>query len=255
MPNVKCYWGLREGNGTTVWRDARLTEAGKAQCTKANTFWKHALSVEKIPAPQSYYSSPLIRSATTANLTFAGLDLPRNAPFAPVVKEFLREGISMRTCDERSNRTYLQSQLPPVFRFENGFAEDDRLWKGYEGETAAAQLLRTKTVLDDIFSTDDSTWISITSHSGQIRENLLVLGHIPFGLSTGQALPALVKAVSVKVGGGQSATTTTVASWAAEATCAGPPVTSVAGTGCVCSATSSGVLGSATAAAAATSSV
>ncbi|KAL7622396.1 putative phosphoglycerate mutase pmu1 [Parahypoxylon ruwenzoriense] len=193
-PAWNCYWGPLEGNGTTVWRDAQLTEAGIAQCTKANNFWKHALAVEKIPAPQSYYSSPLIRSATTANLTFNGLNLPAERPFAPTVKEFLREGISMRTCDERSNKTYVQSLLP-AFIFEEGFAEDDELWKGYEGETAEAQLQRAKAVLDDIFSSDDGTWVSITSHSGQIRACLKVLNHIEFGLSTGQAIPALVKAV------------------------------------------------------------
>ncbi|KAI0378914.1 phosphoglycerate mutase-like protein [Hypomontagnella monticulosa] len=230
-PAWNCYWGPLEGNGTVVWRDAKLTKDGLAQCTKANAFWKHALVTEKIPAPQSYYSSPLIRSATTANLTFADLDLPVDRPFVPTVKEFLREGISMRTCDERSNKTYIQSLLPG-FKFEEGFTEDDELWKGYEGETTEAQWKRTKTVLDDIFSNDDSTWISITSHSGQIRANLRTLGHIEFSLSTGQAIPALIKAVNQRK---VDTPTTTVQSWVAEATCLAPPVTSISGQGCVCS--------------------
>ncbi|KAI1374396.1 phosphoglycerate mutase-like protein [Hypoxylon crocopeplum] len=241
-PAWNCYWGPLEGNGTTVWRDAQLTEAGIAQCTKANSFWKHALAIEKIPAPQSYYSSPLIRSATTANLTFNGLDLPAGKPFAPTVKELFREGISMRTCDERSNRTYIHSVLP-AFKFEEGFTENDELWKGYEGETSEAQLKRTKIVLDDIFSNDDSTWISITSHSGQIRSNLNVLGHIEFSLSTGQAIPALIKAVNRKV----EHAPTTIQSWVAEATCSSPPVTSISGQGCVCSSASSTLLAAATA--------
>ncbi|KAI1648953.1 phosphoglycerate mutase-like protein [Daldinia loculata] len=233
-PAWNCYWGPLEGNGTAIWRDAQLTEAGIAQCTKANNFWKRALAVEKIPAPQSYYSSPLIRSATTANLTFNGLEVPVDRPFAPTIKEFLREGISMRTCDERSNKTYIQTLLP-AFRFEDGFTEDDELWKGYEGETSEAQIKRTKIVLDDIFSSDDSTWISITSHSGQIRANLQVLGHIEFSLSTGQAIPALVKAVTLRE---VEPSTTTIESWIAEATCSLPPVTSISGQGCVCSSAS-----------------
>ncbi|KAI1410468.1 phosphoglycerate mutase-like protein [Hypoxylon sp. FL1857] len=234
-PAWNCYWGLLEGNGTSVWRDAQLTEAGKAQCTKANNFWKHALTVEKIPAPQSYYSSPLTRSATTANLTFNGLDLPAERPFAPTVKEYLREGISMRTCDERSNKTHIQA-LFPAFKFEDGFTEDDELWKGYEGETSEAQLKRTKIVLDDIFSNDDNTWISITSHSGQINANLKVLNHIAFSLSTGQAIPALIKAVNLR---NADPATTTIQSWVAEATCKAPPITSISGQGCVCSNVSS----------------
>ncbi|KAI0894661.1 phosphoglycerate mutase-like protein [Annulohypoxylon nitens] len=230
-PAWNCYWGPLEGNGTVTWRDARLTDAGIAQCTKANAFWKNALAVEKIPAPQSYYSSPLVRSMTTANLTFNGLDLPADRPFVPTIKEYFREGISMRTCDERSNKTYIHSLLPG-FKFEEGFTEDDELWKGYEGETSDAQLKRTRAVLDDIFSNDDNTWISITSHSGQISTNLKVLNHIAFSLSTGQAIPALIKAQNLRK---VESATTTVQSWTAEATCNAPPVTSISGQGCVCS--------------------
>ncbi|KAI5866129.1 phosphoglycerate mutase-like protein [Durotheca rogersii] len=242
-PAWNCYWGPLEGNGTSVWRDALLTEAGFAQCTKANNFWKNALAVEKIPAPQAYYSSPLIRSATTANLTFNGLDLPADRPFVPIVKEFLREGISMRTCDLRSNKTYIQSLLP-AFTFEEGFTENDELWRGYEGETSEAQRKRTKIFLDDVFSNDDSTWVSITSHSGQIRENLRILNHIEFRLSTGQAIPALIKAVNNRR---VEPVTTTIQSFVPEATCSSPPITSISGQGCVCSsAASTAVFASAT---------
>ncbi len=160
---LQCYWGPLDGNGTVVWRDAHLTSAGMKQTDKAFSFWTKQLAEGKQPAPQSYYTSPLTRCTTTANFTFNGLDLPKTYPFVPIVKEFLREGISMRTCDERSNRTYIQS-LFPWFRFEKGFTEKDELWKGYEGETSSAQLKRAREVLDDIVSNDDNTWISITSH-------------------------------------------------------------------------------------------
>lgn len=149
----------------------------------------------------------------------------------------------MRTCDERSNKTYIQNLLP-AFKFEDGFTEEDELWKGYEGETSEAQLKRTRTVLDDIFSNDDNTWISITSHSGQISSNLKVLNHITFSLSTGQAIPALIKAVNIRK---VDPVTTTIQSWTAEATCVSPPITSISGQGCVCSNTTSAVLATATA--------
>ncbi|KAI1633706.1 histidine phosphatase superfamily [Biscogniauxia mediterranea] len=235
-PAWNCYWGPLDGNGTVTWRDAHLTAAGIAQCTKAREFWTQALAASKMPAPQSYYSSPLARSATTANLTFASLPLPRNRPFAPVVKEGLREGVSIRTCDARSDRAALAAALPR-FRFEPGFAERDELWRGDEGqgETADAHTARTRAVLDDVFAADPNTWISITSHSGQIAKNLLVLGHRAFGLSTGQAIPVLVKARTLS--GSGTTTTTTAAGWSAEATCRAPPVTSIAGQGCVCAST------------------
>ncbi|KAI1186619.1 phosphoglycerate mutase-like protein [Nemania serpens] len=231
-PAWNCYWGPLDGNGTVVWRDARLTEAGLAQCTKANAFWAHALAADKIPAPQSYYSSPLLRSATTANLTFGGLALPRARPFRPTIKEFLREGISIRSCDSRSSKAAIAALLPR-FRFEAGFVETDLLWRGAEdeGETAGAQLRRTKSVLDDIFSRDGNTWVSITSHSGQIAASLSVLGHRVFGLSTGQAIPVLVRAMRVR----DATPTSTSAAFTSEATCLAPPVTSLAGVGCVCS--------------------
>ncbi|KAI1748571.1 phosphoglycerate mutase-like protein [Xylaria castorea] len=232
-PAWNCYWGPLDGNGTVIWRDARLTEAGLAQCTKSHDFWEHALATEKIPAPQTYYSSPLIRSATTANLTFSGLELPEDRPFAPTVKELLREGISIRTCDERSSKTELAALLPK-FRFEDGFTETDQLWRGGddEGETSSAQFARTKIVVDDIFTHDDSTWISLTTHSGQISTTLQVLGHRAFSLSTGQAIPALVQVRRLRT---EPSSTTTAPSFTPEATCHAPPVTSISGQGCVCS--------------------
>ncbi|KAI3330179.1 histidine phosphatase superfamily [Ustulina deusta] len=228
-PAWNCYWGPLDGNGTVVWKDARLTDTGLGQCTKANDFWKYALAVAKIPAPQTYYSSPLTRSATTANLTFADLDLPDTRPFAPTLKELLREGISIRSCDERSSKAAL-ARLLPGFRFEDGFTETDLLWRGRDGqgETDEAQARRAKTALDDIFRHDASTWVSITTHSGQIATALRVLGHGVFSLSTGQAIPVLVQAKTIA-----ALPSTTLASFTPEATCFAPPVTSIQGQGCI----------------------
>ncbi|KAI1256316.1 hypothetical protein MGN70_001440 [Eutypa lata] len=234
-PAWNCYWGPLEGNETVTWRDAHLTDPGIEQTVKAFNFWTKQLAEEKQPAPQSYYTSPLTRCTTTANLTFNGLALPADRPFIPMVKEHLREGVSMRTCDERSNRTYIAG-LFPWYRFEAGFAEQDPLWKGDEGETSEAQLRRAKSVVDDIVSTDDNTWVSITSHSGQIRAMLSALNHRAFSLSTGQAIAVLVRAENFRK---TENPTSTVSSWTAEATCNAPPITSISGTGCVCSTASS----------------
>ena len=83
----QCKWSRLPGNGTTDWTDARLTPTGVRQAEIAHDFWQRELVTSKIPAPESYYSSPLWRCLSTANITFANLPLPGNRPFRPVVKE------------------------------------------------------------------------------------------------------------------------------------------------------------------------
>lgn len=166
-PAWNCYWSELEGNATVTWADAKLTPAGVKQAQDVNAFWKHLIADEKITPPESYYTSPLYRCLDTAKLTFSNLNLPKKSPFVPTVKELLREGISAHTCDRRSNRTYIHQNFPS-FRFEKGFPEHDPYWKALMAEPSADQDLRSKAVLDDIFSNDDSTFISITSHSGEI---------------------------------------------------------------------------------------
>lgn len=212
-----------------MWADALLTPAGYQQAYKANAYFKSRFEEYGMPPFESYYSSPLSRCVVTADVTFANLSLPRSRPFDPVIKEYLREGISIHTCDRRSSKAYIH-ELAPHFRFEKGFAQTDELWRGTEGETADHQLARSKEVLDDIFTSDEATWISITSHSGEIGKLLATLGHRTFSLSTGQIIPVLVKAEVV-----EATPTTTVVGFTPEATCEAPPVTSIAGQGCVCS--------------------
>lgn len=166
----------------------------------------------------------------TANLTFGGLDLPEERPFVPTVKELFREGISMHTCDRRSTKTYIQN-LFPGYAFEDGFTEEDELWRGSEAETPAAQAARTKTVLDDVFRSDDRVWVSITSHSGEIANMLSVLGHRPFRLATGQVIPVLVKARRM---GDADVPPTSLGPWTSQPTCNSPPATVEPNGDCVC---------------------
>lgn len=60
---------------------------GKDQAKAANVFWRKQLEVQRMPAPETYYVSPLDRCLSTANITFGGLNLPKGRYFAPVVKE------------------------------------------------------------------------------------------------------------------------------------------------------------------------
>ncbi|KAF3033148.1 hypothetical protein E8E12_003213 [Didymella heteroderae] len=217
-PAWNCYWSELDGNGTVTWADAKLTPNGIKQTQDVNTFWSHLIADEKITPPESYYTSPLYRCLDTARLTFGSLDLPKKSPFVPTVKELLREGISAHTCDRRSDKTYIHQNFPS-YKFEKGFTEHDPYWKALMAEPSADQDIRSKAVLDDIFSNDDSTYISITSHSGEIGSLLRVLGHRVFKLATGAAIPVLVKQTTVTADG----PATTTVPWNSQATCATPP--------------------------------
>ncbi|MCJ1255576.1 hypothetical protein MMC24_003393 [Lignoscripta atroalba] len=217
-PAWNCYWSEKDGNGTVIWADARITPKGIAQAQIANAFWASEISNQKIPTPESYYTSPLTRCLETVNITFSGLDLPSRHPFLPVVKELFREGISGHTCDRRNSRTYIRENFP-TYKIEGGFSENDLLWRPLQGETPTDQDIRSKKVLDDVFSTDDSTYISITSHSGEIASLLRVLGHRTFSLSTGAVIPVLVKAEILAATPSQTASQ----QWTTLSTCTSPP--------------------------------
>ncbi|KAB8069093.1 histidine phosphatase superfamily [Aspergillus leporis] len=227
-PAWNCYWSLLDGNGTATWRDADLTDAGIAQAQTAHNFWQKELDSQNIHPPDSYYVSPLTRTLRTANITFSGLRLPRKStPFRPLIKEYLREGISLHTCDQRRNRTYIHN-LFPTWPIEHGFTEKDELWNGVTAETSAAQDLRSKTALDSIFKANGTgLFVSVTSHSGEISSILRVIKHRTFKLSTGAVIPVLVRAETVP-----EALLVTKTSWTVSAHCTAPPITSAQS--CVC---------------------
>lgn len=207
-----------------------MTNNGIAQALAVNAFWQQEIDVQKIPTPQSYYVSPLTRCLATANLTYSSLKgLAR--PFIPTVKEYLREGISIHTCDHRSNKTYIQHAFPSYI-IEPNFQEYDILWNGVTSETDDAEAVRSLTVLDEIFSTDPATYISITTHSGEGASILAVLSHIPFSLNTGEIIPVLVKAETSTVYAAPTPTTTPA--WTPSPHCTAPPLTTDSAGNCVC---------------------
>jgi broad specificity phosphatase PhoE len=170
-PAWNCHWSELDGNGTTTWADAKLTDVGVQQAQRVNKFWAHLLKDEKITAPQSYYTSPLYRCLDTARITFSGLDLPKKDPFKPIIKELLREGISAHTCDRRSTKSVIRKAFPG-FKFEDEFKEIDPYWMELRAEPRENQDARSKLVLDDIFSSDKSDYIAVSSHSGEIASLL-----------------------------------------------------------------------------------
>ncbi|PWY83127.1 phosphoglycerate mutase-like protein [Aspergillus sclerotioniger CBS 115572] len=229
-PAWNCYWSLLDGNGTATWCDADLTTAGVEQAEVAHNFWQTEIDSQRIHTPDSYFVSPLTRALRTANITFTGLRYPTDsAPFQPLIKEFFREGISIHTCDNRGNRTYIHD-LFPSWPIEQGFTEEDELWNGVTGETSAAQDVRSKDALDSVFkdSKKSGRFVSVTSHSGEISSILRVIGHRTFSLSTGAVIPVLVRAETIR----EPEPIPTSTAWSTSAHCTAPPVTSVAS--CVC---------------------
>ncbi|MCJ1266854.1 hypothetical protein MMC22_006739 [Lobaria immixta] len=193
-PAWDCYWSKLYGNGTISWFDAVLTENGIQQALKANRFWSQQIATQKIPTPESYYTSPFDRCMATANYTFSGLTLPSGNPFIP---ELLRGLIGIHTSDRRSSESFIQITYPS-YVFEPGFAETDPLWTPDVRETKSAQEARLKLLLDDLFTHDRGTFISLTSHSGAIGAILQAVRHRPFDLGTGAVIPVLVRAETIQ---------------------------------------------------------
>lgn len=108
----------------------------------------------------------------------------------------LREAIGIHTCDRRSSKFWIHEKFPS-YVFETGFSASDPLWVADRRESGSSHVVRMRTLLDDVFSSDANTWISFTSHGGSIGAILRALGHRQFGLSTGGVIPVLVKAETI----------------------------------------------------------
>ena len=186
-----CYWSTLDGNKTVSWSDARLTNLGKGQAQEAHDFWEQMIQEQSIKLPESFYVSPLDRAIETANITFTSVVEPRS--YKSTVKEMLREGNGVHTCDRRSSRSTIQKRWPD-YRIEQGFSEEDKLWKPDRRESHSALTERLNELLDDVFDHDSNTWISMTAHSGTIMATLNAVGHRKFPLQTGGVIPVLVKA-------------------------------------------------------------
>lgn len=181
------------GDENSTWADSHLAPTGVAQALVANDFWEKLITTQKISPPQSYYVSPLTRCLETCSLTFSNLTLPPSSPpFIPTIKELLREGISSHTCDRRRSRSYIHT-FAPTWNFESNFSEEDPYWRANYSETHEAENRRFKALLGDIFLNDNSTFISLSSHSGAINAILRVIGHRTFPLKTGAVIPVVIK--------------------------------------------------------------
>lgn len=84
--SIQCYYSMLDGADGIVWSDAVLTDVGQGQARDVNGLWKEQLR-KGMPAPETYYVSPLTRTMETADLSFKGLELPQDKPYRPYIKE------------------------------------------------------------------------------------------------------------------------------------------------------------------------
>ncbi|KAK3315545.1 histidine phosphatase superfamily [Apodospora peruviana] len=193
----ESYWAKLDGDGKTVWADANLTPTGTRQALAMNCFWQNAAQSLRIPLPRRHYASPLTRCLGTCKLAFSGLSLPPTSgietpAFRPVIKEMARERLGIHTCDRRRTRTEI-CESHPEFTVEDGFAENDELWKPDVRETLAEHVVRVEALLADLFANDDETIISVTAHSGTILALYAAIGHPEVRLAPGTIFPVLVR--------------------------------------------------------------
>jgi broad specificity phosphatase PhoE len=171
-------------------------EAGIQQAKDLARFWADAVTKEKVPLPEMLYTSPLARCLETTRIVFSDLIEQSGRLFQPAVKELLRERLTDHTCDRRSTRTWIKSNYPSYI-IEPGFAEEDTSWKPDRSEPTGEHVARKQTVLEDIFSSDYSQFISLTIHSYAMSAILRACGSEEFRIAEGSAIALVVRGEKV----------------------------------------------------------
>ncbi|KAI6003272.1 histidine phosphatase superfamily [Pisolithus orientalis] len=186
------YWSKLNGDGELTWGpDPDLTSRGEGQADQANEAWKTEV-LHGLPFPEKLYCSPLTRTIRTSQRTFKDITVDGRKT---TIVENIREIIGVHTCDKRRTRTYI-NQTFPEYSIEDGFAEEDELWRPDVRETLADVDVRVKAALDMIFENDKEQFISITTHGGFFGSFLRVTNHQLVYLPTGGVMPTVVKATA-----------------------------------------------------------
>lgn len=189
-------WSKMTGDGTIVWApDPELTELGVHQALDNAYVW--GKQIEKgIRLPTKWFSSPFRRSIDTLIKTWeTHVDLTK---VKPLIKEDFRETMGIHLCDKRSPRSTIAEKYQDLgFVIEDGFVEEDIYFKNDYRETIEEHSIRINRSFQFIFNNYSDSVINITSHSGSIRSQLLVLNHRPFMIGTGGMIPVFVKATKV----------------------------------------------------------
>lgn len=188
------HWSRLEGDGETTWSDAQLNPEGESQAATLSSFWTSLIN-SGAPVP-SIYTSPLTRCLQTTQLIWEPTLTSLSLPFAPLIKEDLREQMTDHTCDRRSSLTHIKS-LFPKFSVEDGFTEKDEQWRADRWEALADHCARKQAVLEDIFERDEGSFLSLSVHSYAIAVILKVCGAEVYRVREGSSIAVLVRAEKV----------------------------------------------------------
>ncbi|KAI1876927.1 uncharacterized protein JN550_000999 [Neoarthrinium moseri] len=193
------YWAHLEGDGKVIWLDARAVDSGIVEAQRLAQFWIDGVQNDDMPLPGTLYTSPLARCLETTRLVYAPVFKSQQRSLQPVVKELLRERLTGHTCDKRSTRSWIAKAFPEC-QIEPGFAESDSLWRADYLETPEDHVARKRELLEEIFSNDDSPFISLTTHSYAISAILKVVGAPKFRVAEAAMVPLFIKAEKIAAG-------------------------------------------------------
>lgn len=203
MQRTGPKWAFQKGGdvpdvGMATWVDAKLVEAGVKHAEALSRFLLDATEKDSMPLPGTIYTSPLARCLETTKLVYQDVMVACKEPFQPLVKELLREKLTGHTCDKRSSKSWIADNYPD-YVIEDGFEEDDRLWKENRdpAEEASEVTARSQRLLGEIFANDSSQVIALTTHSYSISGIQESVGTEPYRVGEGVMVPLLVKAVKV----------------------------------------------------------
>ncbi|ROV95105.1 hypothetical protein VSDG_05843 [Cytospora chrysosperma] len=138
------YWARLDGDDSSSWCDAHLTEKGKQQAAAINKFLRTSATEGGMPIPKRHYTSPLTRCLETTKLAFNGLETSNSGENPrTIIKEGLRERIGVHTCDRRRTRSWIHETYPD-YEIEAGFTENDELWQTDNRESLDEHVARIK---------------------------------------------------------------------------------------------------------------
>ncbi|KAM0264304.1 hypothetical protein ACHAQJ_000794 [Trichoderma viride] len=186
------HWSHLEGDGEVRFTDAKLVEQGIEQAKALGQFWLQETKSKGVQLPNTLYTSPLARCLETTKHVYSEVMPAQHRSFQPTVKELLRERLTDHTCDSRSTKSWIQQNYPGYI-LEQTFSEQDTLWHADRYESNDEHVSRTQRVLEDIFSNDDSAFISLSTHSYTISTILEVIGTSGFRVAEGTMIPLFIK--------------------------------------------------------------
>lgn len=189
-------WLHMFGDDEMTWApDPELTALGQSQA-KDNHRQLALEFQDGLKLPSRWFLSPFRRSLDTLIGTWAGHVLLGDVK--PYIMEDFREQLGVHYCDQRSPRRVIaEKYCGQGFVIEDGFEEEDVYFKPDYREKVWEQAIRQDRGFQYVFdhTTKDEDFVSVTSHLGLIRAQLLVLGHREFAMGTGGMIPVMVKAV------------------------------------------------------------